>query len=137
MPETPPLDPKEWRYVGSIPNVPTPGDEQQYSLLSHMRHLLTKDPTLQEIGLQGGLDIWLYRNSEKILEWSSAARDSWAGGQQVIDLGPHLGGRDRRCVAHRPPTDLMQTAQASLVNLPPACEGSWHYGGVFLLLCGG
>jgi hypothetical protein len=90
VPETPPLDPKEWRYVGSIPNVPTPGDEQQYSLLSHMRHLLAKDPTLQEIGLQGGLDIWLYRNAEDILEWSNAARDNWAGGQQTALMHRHM-----------------------------------------------
>jgi len=83
VPTTPPLDPKALRYEGFIPNMPTPGDEQHYSLLSHLRHLLAQDPTLQDRGLPGGLDIWLYRNSEKILEWSSAARDSWAGGQQT------------------------------------------------------
>jgi len=83
VPTMPPLDPKALRYEGFIPNTPTPGDEQHYSLLSHLRHLLAQDPTLQDIGLPGGLDIWLYRNSEKILEWSSAARDSWAGGQQT------------------------------------------------------
>ena len=90
MPTTPPLDSKLWRYVGSIPNTPTPGDERHYSLLSHMRHLLAKDPTLQQIGLQGGLDIWLYRNAEKILEWSSAARDSWQGGQQTDLMHRHM-----------------------------------------------
>jgi hypothetical protein len=90
MPMTPPLDPKQWRYVGGIPDTSTPGDEQHYSLLSHMRHLLAKDPTLQQIGLQGGLDIWLYRNSEKILEWSSAARDTWAGGQQTDLIHRHM-----------------------------------------------
>ncbi len=54
-----------------------------FSLLDHVRHLLAKDPALEQLGLAGGLDIWLYRNSGKILEWSSAARDSWAGGQQT------------------------------------------------------
>lgn len=83
VPTTPAFDPKALRYVGFIPNMPTPGDERHYSLLSHLRHLLAQDPTLQDIGLQGGLDIWLYRNTEKILEWSGAARDSWAGGQQA------------------------------------------------------
>jgi len=87
---TPPLDPKTWRYVGSIPTIPTPGDEKQYSLLNHIRHLLAKDPTLQDIGLAGGLDTWLDRNSEKILEWSSAARDSWAGGQQTDLIHRHM-----------------------------------------------
>jgi hypothetical protein len=82
----PSLDPATWRYTGSIPDTPTPGDANHYSLLSHLRHLLAKDPTLEGIGLSGGLDIWLYRNTGKILEWSSAARDDWAGGQSSLAL---------------------------------------------------
>ncbi len=78
-PNIPPLDSKTWRYQAGIPDIATPGDEKGYSLLSHMRHLLAKDPTLNQIGLQGGLDIWLYRNVGKILEWSNASRDDWAG----------------------------------------------------------
>jgi hypothetical protein len=98
LPKTPPFDTKALRYEGFIPNIPTPGDEQQYSLLDHMRHLLAKDPTLQEIGLQGGLDIWLYRNSEKILEWSGAARDDSGPGaadsihRQMIRVLEYLDG---------------------------------------------
>jgi hypothetical protein len=85
-PIIPSLDPTTWRYAGSIPDIPTPGDANHYSLLSHLRHLLAKDPTLEGIGLSGGLDIWLYRNTGKILEWSSAARDDWAGGQSSLAL---------------------------------------------------
>ncbi len=85
-PIIPSLDPATWRYTGSIPDTPTPGDANHYSLLSHLRHLLAKDPTLELIGLSGGLDIWLYRNTGKILEWSSAARDDWAGGQASLAL---------------------------------------------------
>ncbi len=85
-PIIPSLDPATWRYTGSIPDTPTPGDANHYSLLSHLRHLLAKDPTLEGIGLSGGLDIWLYRNTGKILEWSSAARDDWAGGQSALAL---------------------------------------------------
>lgn len=77
-PDLPALDPMTWRYQGSIPDIPTPGDEQGYSLLSHLRHLLAQDPTLQQIGLDGGLGIWLYRNSGKLFEWANAARDDWA-----------------------------------------------------------
>jgi hypothetical protein len=97
-PATPSLDPKAVRYEGFIPNTPTPGDEQHYSLLSHLRHLLATDPTLQEIGLSGGLDIWLDRNAEKILEWSSAARDAQGPGaadaihRQVIRVLDYLDG---------------------------------------------
>lgn len=83
VPSTPTLNTTFWRYQGSIPNTPTPGDEQRYSLLSHLRHLLAQDPTLQEIGLSGGLDIWLYRNSQKLLEYTSSARDEWSNGQDV------------------------------------------------------
>jgi hypothetical protein len=85
-PVIPSLDPATWRIAGSIPDTPTPGDANHYSLLSHLRHLLAKDPTLEFIGLSGGLDIWLYRNVGKILEWSSAARDDWAGGQASLAL---------------------------------------------------
>jgi hypothetical protein len=85
-PIIPSLDPATWRYAGSIPDTPTPGDANHYSLLSHLRHLLAKDPTLAGIGLSGGLDIWLYHNAGKILEWSSAARDDWAGGQASLAL---------------------------------------------------
>ncbi len=85
-PIIPSLDPATWRYAGSIPDIPTPGDASHYSLLSHLRHLLAKDPTLELIGLSGGLDIWLYRNTGKILEWSSAARDDWAAGQASLTL---------------------------------------------------
>lgn len=87
QPATPPLDTRAIHYVGSIPDAPTPGDEHHYSQRDHIRHLLAKDPTLEQIGIQGGLDIWLYRNAGKILEWASAARDSWASGQKSdLDL---------------------------------------------------
>lgn len=96
--ETPLLDPHAVRYEGFIPDIPTPGDEQHYSLLDHLRHLLAKDPTLEEVGLPGGLDTWLTRNAEKILEWSSAARDAHGPGaantihRQVIRIIEYLDG---------------------------------------------
>jgi hypothetical protein len=68
-PSAPSLDSATWRYAGGIADTPTPGDENHYSLLSHLRHLLAKDPTIESLGLSGGLDIWLYRNGGKILEW--------------------------------------------------------------------
>jgi hypothetical protein len=85
-PLLPSLNPAAWRYAGSIPDLPAPGDANHYGLLDHLRHLLAKDPTLASIGLSGGLDIWLYRNAGKILEWSNAARDDWSGGQGSLAL---------------------------------------------------
>lgn len=88
-PVTPTLDRTAWRYEGSIPNSPIPGDARHYSLLSHLRHLTAKDPTLEQIGLSGGLDIWLYRNSQKIMEYTTAARDGWPSGNSGVDLLRH------------------------------------------------
>ena len=37
--------------------------------------MLSQDPKIKNVGLVGGLDAWLYRNTLKILEWSGNARD--------------------------------------------------------------
>jgi len=77
-PTNPSLDPQAWRYYAEFSNVPNPADTtNHFSLLNHLRHLLAQDPKLQAAGLTGGLDIWLFRNTEKILEWSGSARDVW------------------------------------------------------------
>ena len=126
-PTMPPLDSKAVQYEGSVPDTPTPGDEQHYSLLDHMRHLLAKDPTLQAIGLQGGLDLWLDRNTEKIFEWASAARDSWPGGQQtqlihrqMIRILQYLDGSAASQTNDLPPgTPLLVDPQQSRIGLLP------------------
>jgi hypothetical protein len=76
-PFAPSADPKAWRWQGALPNVPTPGDANHYSLLSHLRHLLAKDPVLQANNISGGLVIWTTRNAKKVGEWSSAAQGGW------------------------------------------------------------
>jgi eukaryotic-like serine/threonine-protein kinase len=82
-PSSPSSDPKTWRWEGWIPNKQTPGDESHYSLLDHLRHLLAKDPTLQENGIAGGLVTWMMQNVGKVQEWSSAAQGNW--GSQMPD----------------------------------------------------
>ncbi len=79
--ETPSQDPKMWKWQGFISSKPTPGDENQYSLLSHLRHLLAKDPTLQANKIPGGLVLWLTRNASKIDEWAGSAQSDWHGMQ--------------------------------------------------------
>ena len=77
-PTNPSLDPHTWRYYAEFSAVPNPADTvNHFSLINHLRHLLAQDPKLQNAGLTGGLDIWLFRNTEKILEWSGSARDVW------------------------------------------------------------
>jgi len=82
-PSTPSQDPKTWCWEGWLPNTPTPGDVQQYSLLSHLRHLLAEDPILRENTIPGGLVTWTTRNVAKVQEWSSAAQGGW--GAQMSD----------------------------------------------------
>ena len=76
---TPPTQPgpkSSWRYYGEIPNIPIPSDTiSHYSLLDHMRHLTSDDPILNAIGLHGGLNLWFGRNTGKLLEATSNARD--------------------------------------------------------------
>jgi len=77
-PPGPSLDPSAWSYYAEFSQKPNPLDPpNKYSLYDHIRHLLAADPKLQGVGLTGGLDIWLFRNTEKILEWSGSARDAW------------------------------------------------------------
>jgi serine/threonine protein kinase len=77
-PNNPSLDPADWRYAAFFSRTPNPDDQaHHYSVLDHMRHLLVQDPTLKSVGLDGGLDTWLFRNTLKILEWSGSARDAF------------------------------------------------------------
>ncbi len=78
-PSIPPLDKSTWRFSAQFPQTPDPLDSvHHFSQLNHLRHLLSTDPTLKKLGLPGGLDIWLFRNTQKILEWAGGARDDWS-----------------------------------------------------------
>ncbi len=74
------------RYYGEFSQVPNPADPDHYSLYDHIRHLLADDPKVKASGLSGGLDIWLYRNTEKILEWAGSARDADSPGTLNVGL---------------------------------------------------
>jgi hypothetical protein len=78
-PVTPDPNPRTWKWEGWIPDIPTPGDENGYSLLFHLRHLLALDPTLQQNHLPGGLDLWLTQNVSKVEEYASSAQGDWDG----------------------------------------------------------
>lgn len=82
-PSAPTLNQSAWRYYTQIPQTPNPQDTEHFSLLDHLRHLLAQDPKLAALHLPGGLMIWFFRNTEKVLEWSGSARDYLQ--QQNID----------------------------------------------------
>src|SRR6266702_4210838 len=79
-PTNPSLDTSTWRYDAVFSTTPNPADTaHHFSLLDHLRHLLSQDPKLKLVGLGGGLDIWLFRNTTKILEEAGSARDARKG----------------------------------------------------------
>lgn len=75
---TPPLNPDaaSLAYYAAFSEVKHPFGTEQFSLYDHIRHLLANDPKVAATGLNGGLDIWLYRDTEKVLEWAGSARDA-------------------------------------------------------------
>ena len=76
-PITPAPDYSSWRYYGEIPQSPDPLNSHHYSFLDHMRHLLSSEPMLNELELPGGLNNWFNRNTAKLIEWTTSARDRW------------------------------------------------------------
>jgi hypothetical protein len=78
-PTSPSLDKNVWRYYSAFSTAPNLADPKQYSLFAHLQHLLSQDPKLQKAGLVGGLSVWLFRNTTKILEAAGSARDTQKG----------------------------------------------------------
>ena len=74
-PRGPAAERSTWRYYAEIPQ--TPYGTPPLSALDHIRHLFYKETRVAVLGLPGGLDIWLFRNTEKLMEWSVAARDDY------------------------------------------------------------
>lgn len=101
LPLAPSIDKTTWRFAATISQTPVSGPEGlQYSFLDHLRHLLVDDPKLIQLGLPGGVMIWLYRDVQSILNWSMSARDDWqadpanasAVQQQAIRILEYLDG---------------------------------------------
>ena len=74
-PRGPAADRSAWLYYAEIPQ--TSYGNPALSALDHIRHLFYKETRLGVLGLPGGLDVWLFRNTEKVLEWSISARDDY------------------------------------------------------------
>lgn len=73
----PAADRSTWRYYAEVPQTPFGASTPQLSALDHIRHLFYKETKAAALGLPGGLDVWLFRNTEKILEWSTAAQGDY------------------------------------------------------------
>jgi serine/threonine protein kinase len=75
----PPSDRATWRYYAEIPQEQIPGAAPGFSALVHIRHLFYNETNIQALGLPGGLDQWMFKNTEKLVEISTSARDDWRG----------------------------------------------------------
>lgn len=98
-PVNPSLDTSTWLYSSKLSQVPDPTDTvNHYSLLDHLRHLLVADPTLEALGIHGGLSIWLKRNITQVSELAqhmqevSKRQDASAMRQQLISILDYLDG---------------------------------------------
>ena len=78
-PAAPSSERSTWRYYGEIPQGQIPNDGPGFSALIHIRHLFYNETNINVLGLPGGLDNWMLKNTEKVFEWSISARDSWKG----------------------------------------------------------
>lgn len=74
-PNNPSLDKTQWRYTGSIPNAPSSRDPDHFSYLDHIRHLLSNEPNLQKLQLQGGVDYWFLNNIQQMQKSAIEVRD--------------------------------------------------------------
>jgi len=122
-PLSPSTDHRDWRYLAAIAQIHPSGTAYSpYSLLDHVRHLLAKEPTLEDHGLHGGLVIWLERSTSNLIEWSTSARDDWRTGsnttisqmrQQLMRLLIALDG-----ISYAPRELPANTSYAGLVDPP-------------------
>ncbi len=136
-PSAPSTNRATWRYFAIIPQQPIPGDPTQLNAVSHIRHLFYNESSIKVLGLPGGLDFWLSRNTEKVLEWSITARDDWYGAQtsaaQVDLMRPmfirildYLDGVQNFHVDVPPDTPLLVNttdASVSLLAVDPLRQG--------------
>ncbi len=84
-PINPAPDFSTWRYYAELPQEPDLRDVMHhYSMLDHLRSLLAEDPIAGGMGVHGGLETWLLRNTGKVVEWANSARDYWS--DQATDL---------------------------------------------------
>jgi serine/threonine protein kinase len=80
---TPSLDHHTWRYYAEIPQIASKIG-RHFSALVHIRHLLYEGPLLRVLGIHGGSNIQLLKNTQKILEWAESAKEAWRADPDFI-----------------------------------------------------
>jgi eukaryotic-like serine/threonine-protein kinase len=88
-PTSPSSDRASWKYYAQLPQEFVPDDPTKLRGLDHIRHFYYQETGSGDtpiLARPGGLDIWVFRNTEKILEWSLSARDDFNGGTSNYQL---------------------------------------------------
>lgn len=133
-PQIPTPDLSAWAYYAQLPQTPAPG--QQYSLVDHLRHLLAVDPELEPRHLQGGLNIWTYRNTQQVFQWALIARTDWNDQKyftlhnQLVMILDYLDGSSEVKNDVPPGTPLLadqRTSQVGLLELEPGKQDPEGY----------
>ncbi len=118
-PRGPSTDHSTWSYYAEIPQ--TPYGANHLSALDHIRHLFYKETRVDVLGLPGGLDIWLFRDTEKLLEWAVSARDAWQSNptdrSKYISILDYIDGSPNVHVDLPPNTPVVADPIASRVGL--------------------
>jgi hypothetical protein len=123
-PVQPSTDRRTWLFYSEPPQV----------TLLHLRHLLANSPELGIRQLYGGLAIWFWRNTGKIVEWAGSARDdaqnttpldAGAIHRQLIRILDYIDGEESVSMDVPPNTPLLVNAQDAQVALvgPPVTLG--------------
>lgn len=140
-PAIPSPDTSTWRYYAEIPQPAAPdansnmNSMSNLSVLAHIRHLLAESPELKKVGLLGGLDTWLFRNTQKILEWSASARDEWQSNEiplmyrQIVRILDYLDGASfvQRDAPNVPIMAVPRLSQIGLLDLSQQLAPSLLY----------
>ncbi len=138
----PSSDRTTWRYFAALPQATIPGDGNGFSALIHIRHLFYNETDIKVLGLYGGLDIYVFRNTEKILEWAVSARDDWNANatsdaqvmlirNQFIRILDYLDGTLNRHVDVPSSVPFLadtQIARVSLLTVDPTRQVPANYG---------
>jgi hypothetical protein len=128
-PEKPSTDRTTWKYYAQLPQAFVTQNPPGLRGLDHIRHLYYQETgtDLKKIlARPGGLDIWVFRNTEKILEWALSARDDFNGGtsnyqlmhNQFIRILDALDGAQNVSM-DAPGTDILVDEDIALTSLLP------------------
>jgi serine/threonine protein kinase len=134
-PARPSSDHASWRYYAQLPQQFVPGDPTGLRGLDHIRHFYyqeTGSGSTPILARPGGLDIWVFRNTEKILEWALSARDDFNGStsnyqlmhNQFIRILDALDGAQNVSMDVPPGTDILVEPDIALTSLLPVAGQS-------------